>query len=127
MLVAEEQPVLACCACAVSFCQEGAEGRDAGSGADHDNILFRFGKSEQGVVVDIELDGLAGDKLRKVVGAKPMFLPGVDREGIKGYGKVDLAGVGFRGGGNGVQPGGGGLQDSDHFQKLAAILYRVDL
>ncbi len=70
---------------------------------------------------------LAGDKLRKVVGAKPVFLFGVDREGIPGYGKMDLAGMGFRGRGNGIEPGGRGFQDRDHFQELAAVLYRVDL
>src|SRR5579863_6581703 len=127
MLVAEKKPVSAGGACAVPFGQEGAEGRDSGSRADHDDVLFRFGQSELRVVVNIELDAPARDKLRKLVGAEPMLLPGIDRIGIECYGEMDLAGVCFRGRGYRIEAGGRRLQYRNNFQKLAAIRHRVYL
>src|SRR6185437_2104607 len=95
MAVAEEKPVPAGGALAIPLREKRAEGGDAGTGSDHDDIRIRCRKSELRVVVYIELDLFPFFQQREPIRAQAEFDLFVDMEGIPGDGEMDLIRMGF--------------------------------
>src|SRR6202012_1518023 len=61
------------------------------------------------------------------VGTESVFDLRVDLEGIPCHRQVDLAGMGFGRGGDGIEPGGYRLENGDDGMELRGVFYRVDL
>ncbi len=103
--LAEEEPVAAGCAEGAALMQEGAEGGDAGAGADHDDgRVGLFGQAEFLVRLNVDGQALAGSgAVGEEGGADAAAFAVVRAIADDGDGGVDLAGVGVRAGGDGVE------------------------
>ena len=79
--------------------QEGAEGGDAGAGADHDDVAVGGGKMEMAGGLDVDGNGGGGGEIGEVTGGESLLGAAVGGVLDHGDGEVDLAGavVGRRG------------------------------
>ena len=105
--VAEEEPVVAGCVGGGAFLQEGAEGGDAGSGADHDD--GRFGvlrKAEMITGFDVYGDVGAGLELAEVAGGAAEVVESVGFVFDNADGEMNFFFDFGLGGGDGVEAGG---------------------
>ena len=105
--VAKEQPIAPRRPGRHALAQEGAERRDPGAGADHDDGHRRVGRQREVLrFLHIDLDLVArGDPVGEKRGGDTE--PGAAVDGIA-HGidaECDAAAVGFRGRGHGVEPG----------------------
>jgi hypothetical protein len=133
-LFAEEEPVIAFLTGGLAFFEEGAEGGDAGAGADHDDgHRGVFGQAE--VVVGVEEDGhrraFAG-AVAEMSGGHPLAVAAVGLVADYTDGGLDVVLVHGLAGGDGVHAGGEALEDveellrvGDYFGEVGGEVYEL--
>ena len=119
-LVAEEEPVVAVLAGGLALLQEGAEGGDAGAGADHDDRhVGVFRQAED--VVGVKEDGYGGafaGAVAEVAGGYALAVAAVGLVADYADGGLDIVLVHGLAGGDGVHAGGEALEDVEELLRI---------
>jgi len=119
-LLAEEEPVVACLAGGLALFEKGAEGGDAGAGADHDDWFGRvFGEAE--AVVGVEEDGHGGafaGAVAKVAAGYPLPVAAVGLVADDADRGLDGVLVHGLAGGDGVHARGEALEDVEELLRV---------